>query len=90
MWIFICCLPHLQVLQTERQLAQLTVSGQQALRAAEADAAEQLATAQQAAAARQREAAVQVAELSSKLEAAEASAAGAAGRRCYFGCFITS
>ncbi|WIA21513.1 hypothetical protein OEZ85_000716 [Tetradesmus obliquus] len=64
-----------QVLQTERQLAQLTVSGQQALRSAEAAAAEELGAAQQAAAARQREAAARIAELSSKLEAAEASAA---------------
>jgi hypothetical protein len=66
----------MQVLQKERQLAQLAVSEQQALRAAETEAAEQLAAAQQAATVWQREAAAQIAELSSKLEAAEASAAG--------------
>jgi transcription elongation GreA/GreB family factor len=75
-------------LQKERQLAQLAVSEQQALRAAEAEAAEQLAAAQQAATARQREAAAQIAELSSRLEAAEASAAGRPGDEFCYKCGV--
>lgn len=66
----------MQVLQKERQVAQLTMSEQQALRQAEAEAAGQLEAEREAAAARQREAAAQIYELSTKLEAAEASAAG--------------
>jgi multidrug efflux pump subunit AcrA (membrane-fusion protein) len=81
--MFVCCACScLQVLQKERQLAQLAVSEQQALRAAEAEAAEQLVAAQQAATVRQRDAAAQIAELSGKLEAAEAAAAGGLGTKC--------
>lgn len=64
-----------QVLQKERQVAQLTLSEQAALRQAESAANAQVAEVEAAAAGRQREAAAKIADLMSRLEAAESSAA---------------
>lgn len=64
------------MLQKERQVAQLTLSEQAALRQAETATAAQVAEVEAAAAARQREAGARIAELTSRLEAAETSAAG--------------
>lgn len=74
----ICCLCQ-QVLEKERQLAQLALSEQQALRQAEADAAEQLTAVQETAMAKQREAAAQIEELSMQLETANQEIAGLFG-----------
>lgn len=65
-----------QLLHKERQVAELTISEQAAARQAEKAAALQVAQVEAAAAARQQEAAARIAELSSKLQAVESSAAG--------------